>query len=207
MMFLERNLEQLTVVQRQLVEQNSSLKKEVAIAERKLIARNERIQSLENLLQDSQEKLTAANHRYVKHNLLQKASTNPSQLRSPTHSRKRASRSRKSRFNTRSRLTRQRRLLRWVRRRRFPHRQASSWRRCHRGRPRAPCHWQSSEAGHRQQWRIEQRQEDKLVLQPAIDVNTIFVDGWLLIGKDLRSEAFSVFTGGVLGVSTLRCLA
>jgi kinesin family protein 5 len=64
MMFLERNLEQLTVVQRQLVEQNSSLKKEVAIAERKLIARNERIQSLESLLQDSQEKLTAANHRF-----------------------------------------------------------------------------------------------------------------------------------------------
>lgn len=64
MAFLERNLEQLTHVQRQLVEQNSGLKKEVAIAERKLIARNERIQSLENLLQDSQEKLTAANHRF-----------------------------------------------------------------------------------------------------------------------------------------------
>ncbi|KAF2432898.1 kinesin-domain-containing protein [Tothia fuscella] len=64
MAFLERNLEQLTVVQRQLVEQNSSLKKEVAIAERKLIARNERIQSLEHLLQDSQEKLTQANHRF-----------------------------------------------------------------------------------------------------------------------------------------------
>ncbi|RKF60910.1 Kinesin heavy chain [Erysiphe neolycopersici] len=64
MAFLERNLEQLTHVQRQLVEQNSGLKKEVAIAERKLIARNERIQSLESLLQDSQEKLTAANHRF-----------------------------------------------------------------------------------------------------------------------------------------------
>lgn len=64
MAFLERNLEQLTVVQRQLVEQNTSLKKEVAIAERKLIARNERIMSLETLLQDSQEKLTAANHRF-----------------------------------------------------------------------------------------------------------------------------------------------
>ena len=64
MAFLERNLEQLTHVQRQLVEQNSSLKKEVAIAERKLMARNERIQSLESLLQDSQEKLTAANHRF-----------------------------------------------------------------------------------------------------------------------------------------------
>ena len=65
MAFLERNLEQLTVVQRQLVEQNGSLKKEVAIAEKKLIARNDRILSLEALLQDSQEKLRAANHRYV----------------------------------------------------------------------------------------------------------------------------------------------
>ena len=70
MAFLERNLEQLTVVQRQLVEQNTSLKKEVAIAERKLIARNERILSLEGLLADSQEKLTAANHRYVSPYLL-----------------------------------------------------------------------------------------------------------------------------------------
>lgn len=65
MAFLERNLEQLTQVQRQLVEQNSALKKEVAIAERKLIARNERIQSLESLLQDSQEKMVAANYKYV----------------------------------------------------------------------------------------------------------------------------------------------
>ncbi|KEY65543.1 hypothetical protein S7711_08224 [Stachybotrys chartarum IBT 7711] len=64
MAFLERNLEQLTQVQRQLVEQNSALKKEVAIAERKLIARNERIQSLESLLQDSQEKMAAANHKF-----------------------------------------------------------------------------------------------------------------------------------------------
>ena len=64
MAFLERNLEQLTQVQRQLVEQNGSLKKEVAIAERKLIARNDRILSLEGLLGDSQDKLTAANHRY-----------------------------------------------------------------------------------------------------------------------------------------------
>ena len=64
MAFLERNLEQLTHVQRQLVEQNGSLKKEVAIAERKLVARNERILSLEALLSDSQEKLTGANHRY-----------------------------------------------------------------------------------------------------------------------------------------------
>ncbi|KAG0239175.1 hypothetical protein BGW41_007866 [Actinomortierella wolfii] len=59
MAFLERNLEQLTQVQRQLVEQNSSLKKEVAIAERKLMARNERIQSLELMLRDVQEKQAA----------------------------------------------------------------------------------------------------------------------------------------------------
>lgn len=65
MAFLERNLEQITHVQRQLVEQNGSLKKEVAIAERKLVARNERIISLERLLADSQEKLMAANHKYV----------------------------------------------------------------------------------------------------------------------------------------------
>ena len=64
MAFLERNLEQLTVVQKQLVEQNGHLKKEVAIAERKLAARNERIGSLEALLQDSQDKLTSTNHRY-----------------------------------------------------------------------------------------------------------------------------------------------
>ena len=64
MAFLERNLEQLTLVQKQLVEQNSALKKEVAISERKLVARNERIQSLESLLQDAQEKLTTQNHKF-----------------------------------------------------------------------------------------------------------------------------------------------
>jgi len=64
MAFLERNLEQLTNVQKQLVEQNSSLKKEVAVAERKLIARNERIQSLESLLQEAQEKLITQNQKF-----------------------------------------------------------------------------------------------------------------------------------------------
>lgn len=64
MAFLERNLEQLTSVQKQLVEQNSSLKKEVAIAERKLVARNERIQSLEHHLIESQEKLMAQNRKF-----------------------------------------------------------------------------------------------------------------------------------------------
>ena len=47
-----------------MVEQNSSLKKEVAVAERKLIARNERIQSLESLLGDAQEKLIHQNQKF-----------------------------------------------------------------------------------------------------------------------------------------------
>lgn len=46
------------------MEQNSSLKKDVAIAERKLIARNERIQNLEALLQDAQEKLNVQNAKF-----------------------------------------------------------------------------------------------------------------------------------------------
>ncbi|KAI8980532.1 kinesin heavy chain [Pilobolus umbonatus] len=64
MAFLERNLEQLTNVQKQLVEQNSSLKKEVSLAERKLIARNERVQSLEVLLNEAQEKLINQNQKF-----------------------------------------------------------------------------------------------------------------------------------------------
>jgi kinesin family protein 5 len=47
-----------------LVEQNSTLKKEVAIAERKLAARNERIQSLEQLLHEAQDNLTSQNHKF-----------------------------------------------------------------------------------------------------------------------------------------------
>jgi len=64
MVFLERNLEQLTVVQKQLVDQNSALKKEAGIAERKLLARNERIHNLEALLQEADRRLTAQNHRF-----------------------------------------------------------------------------------------------------------------------------------------------
>lgn len=82
MAFLERNLEQLTAVQKQvcltdlkqrkkrkhfilqLVEQNSALKKEAAIAERKLHARNERIQNLEALLQDADRRLTVQNQKF-----------------------------------------------------------------------------------------------------------------------------------------------
>jgi len=47
-----------------LVEQNSTLKKEVAIAERKLVARNERIESLEQLLHEAQDKFTSQNHKF-----------------------------------------------------------------------------------------------------------------------------------------------
>lgn len=62
--FLEHNLDALNDVQKQLVEQNSSLKKEVGIAERKLIARNERIQNLESLLNDADARLAQKNQRY-----------------------------------------------------------------------------------------------------------------------------------------------
>ncbi|KAI9091869.1 P-loop containing nucleoside triphosphate hydrolase protein [Phlyctochytrium arcticum] len=62
--FLERNLEQLTSVQKTLVEQNTSLKKEVAVAERKLSARNERITSLEALLQEAHAKVEAQNQKF-----------------------------------------------------------------------------------------------------------------------------------------------
>jgi len=134
MAFLEHNLEKLTHVQRQLVEQNGSLKKEVAIAERKLIARNERIQSLESLLQDSQEKLTAANHRYV--NLPTIANRRDvdvirPQIRSTTRNRKRASRSRQNRLHPRPLLHL---VLQWFqfRRRRITDSEALTRRCCNR---------------------------------------------------------------------------
>ncbi|KAK2466900.1 hypothetical protein APHAL10511_001158 [Amanita phalloides] len=64
MAFLERNLEQLTLVQKQLVDQNTALKKEAGIAERKLLARNERIQNLEALLQDADRRLSMQNQKF-----------------------------------------------------------------------------------------------------------------------------------------------
>ncbi|KAF8746119.1 hypothetical protein AX14_000172 [Amanita brunnescens Koide BX004] len=64
MAFLERNLEQLTLVQKQLVDQNTALKKEAGIAERKLLARNERIQNLETLLQDADRRLSMQNQKF-----------------------------------------------------------------------------------------------------------------------------------------------
>jgi len=65
MAFLEKSLEQLTSVQKQLVDQNQTLKKEVAIAGRKLDARNERISNLERTLNQSYKDLNSANQRYV----------------------------------------------------------------------------------------------------------------------------------------------
>lgn len=84
--FLTRNLDQLTLVQKQvrpsfrpfklthtaahhifpeqLVDQNTTLKRDVALAERKLIARNERIQNLEALLQDANEKVNQQNAKF-----------------------------------------------------------------------------------------------------------------------------------------------
>jgi kinesin family protein 5 len=120
--FLERNLEQLTQVQRQLVEQNAQLKKEVAIADRKLAARGERIHGLEQLLGESQEKLMQANHRYVDFftlYLTNKQTTlfnTISQFRSPTHSRQRTSRSGQSqcRIPQRHHGRRQQRRFQWL---------------------------------------------------------------------------------------------
>jgi kinesin family protein 5 len=57
MAFMERNLEQLTNVQKQLVEQNSTLKKDILVCEKKLEARKERIETLERLLAESQHNL------------------------------------------------------------------------------------------------------------------------------------------------------
>lgn len=48
----------------QLVDQNSTLKKEAGIAERKLLARNERIQNLESLLQDADRRLSMQNQKF-----------------------------------------------------------------------------------------------------------------------------------------------
>lgn len=46
------------------MDQNSALKKEAGIAERKLLARNERIQNLETLLQDADRRLAAQNQKF-----------------------------------------------------------------------------------------------------------------------------------------------
>jgi kinesin family member 5 len=57
LLFLERNLDQLGNVQKQLVEQNSGLKKQLALNEKKLVSRSERIAELE----ESVKRLTSSN--------------------------------------------------------------------------------------------------------------------------------------------------
>ena len=52
---LERRLEQLTSVQRRLVEQNQTLKRDVSLAERRLAARTERLEELEAELEAASE--------------------------------------------------------------------------------------------------------------------------------------------------------
>ncbi|TYJ55330.1 hypothetical protein B9479_003944 [Cryptococcus floricola] len=62
--FLEHNLDALSGVQKQLVEQNTILKKEVAEAQRKLMSRNDRIQNLEAALSNADQRLTQKNQKY-----------------------------------------------------------------------------------------------------------------------------------------------
>lgn len=57
MFFLEQSLEQLSKIQKQLVDQNVELKKSVSISEKKLNLRSERIESLEKSLEEAQQKL------------------------------------------------------------------------------------------------------------------------------------------------------
>ena len=47
------------------MDQNQALKQDITLAERKLLARNERIQSLEALLGDSQERLEQQNQKFA----------------------------------------------------------------------------------------------------------------------------------------------
>ncbi|WVQ78249.1 hypothetical protein IAT38_000333 [Cryptococcus sp. DSM 104549] len=62
--FLEHNLEQLNAVQKQLVEQNTTFKKEVSEAQRKLMSRNDRIQNLEAALNNADQRLAQKNQKY-----------------------------------------------------------------------------------------------------------------------------------------------
>ena len=47
------------------MDQNSALKKDVSLAERKLLARNERIQQLEVAVHDAQERLDIQDQRFA----------------------------------------------------------------------------------------------------------------------------------------------
>ncbi|CAD6590665.1 MAG: hypothetical protein TREMPRED_005838 [Tremellales sp. Tagirdzhanova-0007] len=62
--FLEHNLDALNVVQKQMVEQNTTLKREVGITERRLLSRNDRILHLEALLIQADTKLAQKDQKY-----------------------------------------------------------------------------------------------------------------------------------------------
>ncbi|KAI8594011.1 P-loop containing nucleoside triphosphate hydrolase protein [Geranomyces variabilis] len=64
MAFLERNLEQLAAVQKNLVEQNTMMKKDLVKSERQLAARNERIANLEGLLHSASTNQDLLNQKY-----------------------------------------------------------------------------------------------------------------------------------------------
>ncbi|KAJ2780722.1 hypothetical protein H4R18_003309 [Coemansia javaensis] len=59
MQLLEKNVAQLTLIQKELVGQNTDLKKQVALNDRKLLARTERITYLESRLQDCSSQVEA----------------------------------------------------------------------------------------------------------------------------------------------------
>ena len=58
MCFLEQSLEQLSKIQKQLVDQNLELKKSVSCTEKKLNSRSDRIHTLERSLEEAQKKLS-----------------------------------------------------------------------------------------------------------------------------------------------------
>ena len=64
MTMLERNLDQLTKVQQQLVSQNNQLKKETALNERKLSMKEERIQKLQEMHEELSHKLLKQSQQY-----------------------------------------------------------------------------------------------------------------------------------------------
>eukprot|EP00696_Hemimastix_kukwesjijk_P008621 gnl/Hemi2/20904_TR6928_c0_g1_i1.p1 gnl/Hemi2/20904_TR6928_c0_g1~~gnl/Hemi2/20904_TR6928_c0_g1_i1.p1 ORF type:complete len:959 (-),score=429.06 gnl/Hemi2/20904_TR6928_c0_g1_i1:260-3136(-) len=61
-LFLNRNLEQLTLVYQQLVSQNSALRVENQVADRRIARKNERIKNLELLLQESRDNVEKLNN-------------------------------------------------------------------------------------------------------------------------------------------------
>ena len=57
MLFLEQSLDQLSKIQKQLVDQNLELKKSMSVSEKKLLSRTEKIVALEKCLEEAQQKL------------------------------------------------------------------------------------------------------------------------------------------------------